>query len=221
VKAGITPELIAELHPRLYHMASDGAWPSIRRHGLLSTSALLDLFEISRDLREALETKHRPETVEIHHPIHGTASIRDQKPMSDASLARALAGTGLAPADWYRLLNQRVFFWTTEERLGRMLAAAPYRELNHTLLTVDTRLLLERHQERVTLSPINSGATRPMAAPRSPTTFQPIESFPYERYRISRGRRAAIVELAVAGSVSDIANLVVDARRLRYGDAIP
>ena len=32
-------------HPYLYHMAEGDAWKSIERHGLRSTTALLDLFE--------------------------------------------------------------------------------------------------------------------------------------------------------------------------------
>lgn len=214
---GISVELLVDLHPRLYHMASDGSWPSIQRHGLLSTSALLDLFEIVGEERDALESRHRPETVPIRHPLHGTAWIRDQKPMTDEGARRALAGTGLTPVDWYRLLNRRVFFWTTEERLDRMLGAAPYRDDYHTVLTIDTRILLDRHQERVTLSPINSGVTRPFPSPRGPATFQPLATFPYLRYRQLRGRLGAVVELAVARQVPDIADLVVDVRRLRHG----
>ena len=37
---------ITALYPPLYHMAAEGSWPSIQRHGLLSTSALLDLYEV-------------------------------------------------------------------------------------------------------------------------------------------------------------------------------
>src|SRR5205085_659323 len=103
VSEGISADLLADLHPRLYHMASDGSWPSIRRHGLLSTSALLDLFEVVGDEREALESRHRPVTIPIQHPVHGTAWIRDQKPMTENGVRRALCGTNLAPADWYRL----------------------------------------------------------------------------------------------------------------------
>ena len=213
---GITLQLVSELHPRLYHMASDGSWPSISRHGLLSTSALLDLYEVTGERRVALESRHRPEMVEIHHPVHGGAHIRDQKPMTDRSLGRALAGSGLTPAGWYRLLNHRVFFWTTEERLRRMLGAAPYRAAYHTVLTIDTRRLLDRYHDRVTLSPINSGATLPYPWPRDASTFQPLESFPYERYRMRRPSRAVIVELAVDRAIPDISELVVDVRRRRY-----
>lgn len=38
--------------PVLYHMAARGSWESIQRHGLLSTSALLDLFGVMGDRRE-------------------------------------------------------------------------------------------------------------------------------------------------------------------------
>jgi hypothetical protein len=67
----LTPGYITERWPRLYHMAEAGSWPSIERHGLLSTTALLDLFEISGPRREAIESARRPESVKITHPLHG------------------------------------------------------------------------------------------------------------------------------------------------------
>jgi hypothetical protein len=135
--------------------------------------------------------------------------------MTDNGVRRALHGTNLAPADWYRLLNRRVFFWTTAQRLDVMLGAAAYRDLFHCVLTLDTRSLLERHHERVTLSPINSGATRPYPWPRGPATFQPLATFPYALYAGSRGSRGAVVELAVDRSVPDITDLVLDVKRVR------
>jgi hypothetical protein len=63
----------------------------------------------------------------IHHPRYGTAVIRDQKPMSDGGLVRALQD-GLKPRDWYRILNKKVFFWLTRERLETLVNAREYRE---------------------------------------------------------------------------------------------
>ena len=37
---GVTAEELAEAYPLLYHMADARSWDSIRKHGLLSTSAL-------------------------------------------------------------------------------------------------------------------------------------------------------------------------------------
>jgi hypothetical protein len=35
-----------ERYPRLWHLADADAWPGIQRHGLLTTSQLLDRFEV-------------------------------------------------------------------------------------------------------------------------------------------------------------------------------
>ena len=48
---------LASMYPRLYHMAEEGSWPSIRRHGLLSTSALLDRCLVSGRRRAGIESE--------------------------------------------------------------------------------------------------------------------------------------------------------------------
>ena len=50
---GELAELIRDC-PTLYHMAECGSWPSIRRHGLLSTSALLDLYGVQGAERDVI-----------------------------------------------------------------------------------------------------------------------------------------------------------------------
>ena len=75
-------EVLIRTYPTLYHMAEHGSWPGIRKLGLLSTSSLLDLFEISGKARHEMESKRRLESVQIRHPIYGEAVVRDQKPLS-------------------------------------------------------------------------------------------------------------------------------------------
>lgn len=205
---GIRVEDFSERFPHLFHMAEAGSWPSIQRHGLLSTSALLDLFEVRGEQRRALEARHRPESVTLQHPRHGTAVVRDQKPMNDAGLLRSLSG-GLSPADWYRLLNARVFFWVSHERLTKLLHARAYRDKRQTVLTVDTARLLARHEARVLLSPINSGATKPFPAPRGPDTFLPMARYPFLFWEQKRKRKHSVVELTVTHAVPDIRDFVL------------
>ena len=69
---GVGLEELAELNPVLFHMAAEGSWPSIQQHGLLSTSALLDFFEIEGGEREKIEDRHRPKS----HPRHEPAPLR-------------------------------------------------------------------------------------------------------------------------------------------------
>jgi hypothetical protein len=201
-------DLIAEF-PTLYHMADAHSWDSVQRHGLLSTSALLDMFEINGKKRHRVESCHRPKCVTIEHPTFGTAVIRDQKPMSESALRKCLQG--MTPREWYRTLNRRVFFWLTEERLLGLLAARAYRDLKHCVLTLDTAELVTRHEERITLSPINSGSTVYNPQTRGQGTFLPISNYPFDAWVKRRGKRKAIAELAVDHAVADVGEIVLRA----------
>src|SRR4029453_17987780 len=151
--------------PRLFHMAHVNAWPGIKCHGLLSTSALLDLFEVSGPGREVLEANRRNDNVTVHHKRQGEAVIRDNKPMDDAGLVRALID--MTPEEWYRTLNRKVFFWPTEERLTRLLTARFNRSDDHCVITVNTRRLVRDYHDKIWLCPINSGTTaKPRPQPR-------------------------------------------------------
>ncbi len=193
--------------PTLYHMAERGSWPSIRRHGLLSTSALLDLHGIRGAERDPLESRRRAEAATVQGAGLEAATIRDQKPMDDAGLRRCL-DPGLLPSDWYRLLNARVFFWMSPARLRRLLHARPYRAAAHDVLELDTRTLLSAWRGHVTLSAINSGATRPFPVRRGLATFLPIADYPYAAWRARRPRGERVVELAVTHGVPDAARHV-------------
>lgn len=208
---GVTPEELVARYPRLWHMAEAGSWESIQRRGLLSTSALLDLFEIEGDQRLAIESSRRPRSVTVEHPRHGTAVIRDNIPLIEKVLARTLVG--MSPTEWYEALNGRVFFWLSEARLERLRNAPAYREREHDILTVDTASLLERHLHEVTLSPLNSGATHPGAKyTRGVDTFQPLHRYPW-RERIRKNGKEPVVELAVGYAVPDIVSHVIAVER--------
>lgn len=211
----LTAARLAQLYPRLYHMAEAGSWESIRERGLLSTSALLDLFEISGAERDRIESQRRPQKVTITHPVHGQVVIRDQKPMSDAALRKCLSGA--APADWYRLLNQRVFFWVSRERLFRLLSAKAYRHERQCVITVDTAALLRRHADRVLLAPINTGSTIMKPQPRSPETFRPIAAYDYAGWNQKRKGREPVVELVVEYAVPDLRDFALRAEHVEGG----
>lgn len=184
-------------------MAEDGSWESIRKLGLLSTSALLDKFEVEGEERLAIESARRPEIIRIEHPEHGVALVRDNKPMQEAALKKCLIG--MTPREWYEHLNRRVFFWVEWKRLIKLLGARAYKDRPHLVLEVDTTALLERHAERVTLSPINSGATFALGpAPRGPDTYRRIANHPEDR---------TVVELAVDYAVPDVVDFTLSVSR--------
>ena len=191
--------------PVLFHMAERGAWPTIRRHGLLSPAAALDLFGVEGEARAAA-LRRRPEGVVLERADLGRIVLRDQKPLSDKGLAACLRD-GLSPADWHARLNARVFFWLSRARVLTLLAGRAYRDHAHEVLELDAAALVAAHRDRIELSPINSGATGRFPAPRGRDTFSTLAEYPYRAYaRRKRGERA--VELTVPGAVPDAARHV-------------
>ena len=207
----LTEEYIAERWPRLFHMAEAGSWPSIRRHGLLSTSRLLDLYEIAGPERVALEAARRPRSVEIRHPVHGIARIRDNRPINETVLRRTLVG--MSEAEWYRTLNRRVFFWISEKRLHRLRGAQYNRDQQHDLLIFDTARVLEARAADVELAHLNTGAVfRAATYPRGEGTFRSIATYPWNQ-RLRVARTEPIVELTVLDALPDVDRFLVDVTR--------
>jgi hypothetical protein len=194
-------------------MAEDGSWDSISKQGLLSTSALLDLYEVGGGKRRVIESQHRADSIKISRSGLPDAVIRDQKPMSDSALEKCLTD-GITPSQWYEILNEKVFFWLSQRRLRRLLGARAYRDFPQTVLTLDTESLVKAHSKRVLLSPINSGSTIMKPQPRGKDTFRSIEDYPFDYWRKKRARRNAVVELVVPGGVKDIMDHVIAVHRV-------
>jgi Family of unknown function (DUF7002) len=191
-----------------WHAAEAETWPRIREQGLLSTSALLDLYGIVGAERLTLEGERRPKSYVISSPELGSAVIRDQRPLQVGPLEVALAGSGLTVGDWCRELNRRAFLWLSQKRLSVFLAA--YGETRHDVLVIDARALADRHEQRITLSSINTGAAVRRPPARGLDTFKLISNYPSAA---NGGPAIPIVELAVDYSVPDIADITLRVER--------
>lgn len=218
----MTSDRLTRRHPTLFHMADARNWASIERFGLLSTSSLLDRYEVARDERTRIEFAHRPETVTIASPTLalGPAFVRDQRPLDPAVLPTAL--TDMTPTEWLATLNARVFFWPTRDRLNRMLQS--YLDHEQAVFEIDTARFLARHGDQVELSHINSGyasrAYKPAA--RGSATFCRLADY-------LDSSRNAVAEVTVPGGVSDIFDCTIRVvgrwrehpDRLIWGEPIP
>ena len=187
-------EAVLTAYPRLYHMAERGAWEGIRQHGLLSTSALLDLYGVRGKARFALESARRNVIVPLQAPGLPVARLRDQRAMNDARLAGCLQD-GMTPRQWYEYLNAKVFFWLTKKDLGKFTNAQHYRDGEREVLVLNSRMVVAAYRDAVWLCPMNSGTTKGRAKPRGPTTFSRIGDYPYGR---------PVVELCVDGRIENV-----------------
>lgn len=209
---GVTPAELAKHYPCLYHMAERESWEGIQRHGLLGTEALLDLFEVPAEKRDPILTRQRTESVVIEHPTHGTAVIRDQKPLNRAKLEGCLNDCSFQ--QWLQMLNSRVFFWLCRERLQTLMCAREYCAKTHVVLVLDTLRLATDFHSTITLAPMNTGNTRPYAHPRGLATFSRMADYPFEA-RLPRGLYYTVVELAVEVGVRNIMEYVIEAAEMR------
>ncbi|PXA68044.1 DUF7002 family protein [Cryobacterium arcticum] len=216
----LTKDLI-RLYPELYHVAADGSWPAIERHGLLSVSALVTRWGVRQGAPQAaILTRRRGETLELEHPDYGTAVIRHQKAMHESSLAAALEDD-LTPSEWYAMLNDRVFFFLQKTRLNELLAARSYRDDAHTVITVDTRSLVAAHEDDIELTTVNTGfAQRFSAEPRGRDSFQSIEEFSHPTRAHASTKVVDVAELAVYRGVRDITKHVKRVERMRDGTVL-
>ena len=195
-------------------MAECGSWPNIVRYGLLSTSALLDLYQITGNERSAIESQHRPECIDIDCEGLPTAIVRDQKPMSDKALRKVLLD-GLEPRDWYEILNSKVFFWSSEDKVHVLLKARAYRDKAHDVIAVDTEKLVAQYHENMVLCPYNSGSTIMKPVSRGRELFQSISNYDYPFWKKKRGHAKAVTEVCVEGGVQAIEEIVVGVHRMQ------
>jgi len=209
---GVTPQAFSQLYPNLYHMAHENAWASIQRHGLLSTSSILNLWQITAPDRVAIETVVRRSEVELDHSKYGKIVIRDQKPMHERKLLKAL--TDCTPQEWCRLLNRKVFFWPSGERLRRHMSARENRDKKHLVLTVDSYRLTTVYEKKITLCAMNSGNTIPFAHKRGIHSLMPMYDYPFAE-RLARGLYYTVVEVAVDFAVPDILDFVTSVDYMR------
>ncbi|MGE0422635.1 MAG: hypothetical protein AB7O88_10245 [Reyranellaceae bacterium] len=200
---------------RVYHIAEADNWPSIERDGLLSAWALFERAGAKAEDRAALE-KHRP----VRALLSDGTVIRDQSPMPPAALKSCLRG--LTPAQWYRLLNGKVFFWLDEDRVARHLHAC--RRTAQIVLTIDAEVLLARHAPRASVARFNTGNARRRPAVRGRATFVPWMTWQASGWRSEseglgtspRSKSHKPAELTIDRAVPDVLEFVV-ARRVVSG----
>jgi hypothetical protein len=194
-------DLIAR-HPSVFHTADARAWPSIRAQGLLPAAMLLEACG-ARTIQQPRQRRTTSQVLTMTDHVDHTVVVRDQLPLK--FLDRVLEN-GTSREEYLDILDERCFFWASEERLLRLLHGKMYRKTPQVVLTVNTATLVDAYRDKIELSPYNSGSAHvPTAPKRGKETFQPIDRYDYQGWRQARGRSGdALVEFTVVGPVPDI-----------------
>jgi hypothetical protein len=123
-------------------------------------------------------TRQNSTILDMERPSYGTRSRHESK------LRKAL--TDCTPQQWCQLLNRKVFFWPSEERLGRHMSARENLGKRHLVLTIDSCRLIAAYEDKITLCPLNSGNTIPFARKRGTRSLMPMGDYPFAE-RLARG----------------------------------
>lgn len=182
-------------------MATADALDQIKKYGLLSSQATLDLLDIKGTERERLLNQNRPASVTLEKENIGRFVLRDQIPLRDRLLQKCLVDMTLP--EWYGLLNERVFMWATRTRVETLLSARAYRGTKHLVLTIDTAALVEKYSDRIRLSPLNSGATLYSPPKRGTFTFSSFEEYS------QRNANKTVAEVTINHSIPDFRDFIV------------
>jgi hypothetical protein len=197
-------EVLSARHPKVFHVASAASWPGIEQHGLLSATALLELHGVTGEDRERLLRRKRDVATSLSTRGVGVAVIRDQKPLK---FIDELIEPGSSLPQFLEALSSRVFFAPTIERLRRLLEAREYRGTRQVVLSVDTKKLVGRYEDRIGLCRFNSGACTHRNHPtRGHNSWLPISRYPYDDYR-RKYKGEALAEVTVSGAVPDVLDL--------------
>ena len=211
-------------HRFLYHVTARGSWPSICKHGLLTTNALLQECSVPLSERPLTSRHHRGRCKIVHGEELGgillTAVIRDQnalirqgKRLEDELEAQ---GDRISIERWYERQNERVFFYPSRAEAVNLACIYANQKRPQDILVVCTRSLVDAHRKEIELCAFNSGATNREGL--RPTEkygkwhhclFQSVEDYTYVRWPKGKRTLRDVRELTVRGGVNRIERHVV------------
>lgn len=203
------------LPQQVFHLIEEANWPSIRERGLVPARVLLgEAFPNDKDITSA----HRPRHIVLPTGVH----IRDQAPMPEGALAKALVD--MTPAQWYELINDHVFFWLDSERLNRQLAAC--RSRSQLVATIQTSALISRHGKDAYVTPFNVGYALRKPARRGRGTLVPHRIWEQSGWAFEtrdtgkppRSQRHPPAELLIRGPIPEFLQIACNVVRIAPGE---
>lgn len=144
-----------KLRPKLYHLTHKDNIESIKQtKKIYSTDYIVKKSGIEEPEVFLKTRRSRLEKVNFNG---SEVYLRDQIPLRPSMIDKAMDGTCTSD-EYIFLLNKRVFFWPTKNRLERHYKT--YKDQDPVILIFDTKEVYDLNKERVKFCRLNSGALR-------------------------------------------------------------
>jgi hypothetical protein len=177
----MTPEQFMNRCKTICHVGPAGVWEQISLHGFQTAEQLILQADLTDDERQRLLSEPRREEVRLH--VRGQdVTLRDQGPLFARKDLKSLLDSGLDVSDWIHLLNQRVYFFTDQTSMQKLLDKYVLTDGAQDVIWLSPLKLLETEGLQLELATHNAGAIARRSGPqKTAETFVPLFRFPDRR----------------------------------------
>jgi hypothetical protein len=177
----MTPEQFMNRCKTICHVGPAGVWEQISLHGFQTAEQLILQADLTDDERQRLLSEPRREEVRLH--VRGQdVTLRDQGPLFARKDLKSLLDSGLDVSDWIHLLNQRVYFFTDQTSMQKLLDKYVLTDGAQDVIWLSPLKLLETEGLQLELATHNAGAIARRSGPQNTAeTFVPLFRFPDRR----------------------------------------
>jgi hypothetical protein len=173
----MTPEQFLNRCKIVCHVAPAGAWERISTHGFRTAEQLITQADLGDEERQELLTAPRPEAVRLRVGEDDVV-IRDQGPLLARKDLKSILDQGLEVGDWIHLLNRRVYFFTDETAMKKLLDKYVERDGAQDVIWLSPLKFLEAAGSSIELTSQNTGAVARKTGPqKAADTYAPLWRF--------------------------------------------
>ncbi len=177
----MTPEQFLNRCKVICHVGPAGVWEHISVHGFRTAEQLIVEAELPDDERQFLLSTPRRESVRLR--VRGEDVIlRDQGPLFARKDLKTVLDGRIDVSDWIHLLNERVYFFTDQTPMQKLLEKYLERDGAQDVIWLSPLKVLEVEGIRLELASQNTGAIARRSGPqKTAETFMPLFRFPDRR----------------------------------------
>ena len=177
----MTPEEFMNRCKTICHVGPAGVWEQIGNYGFRTAEQLILDAELTDHERQRLLSQPRSEEVRLH--VRGQdVTLRDQGPLFARKDLKSALDSGLDVSDWIHLLNQRVYFFTDQTSMQKLLDKYVQLDGAQDVVWLSPLKLLETEGLQLELASQNTGAIVRRSGPqKTAETFVPLFRFPDRR----------------------------------------
>ena len=177
----MTPEQFLNRCKVICHVGPVGVWEQIERHGFRTAEELILEADLSEEDRQRLLSTPRRESVRLN--VRGEDVIlRDQGPLLARKDLSSILDNGLDVSAWIHLLNQRVYFFTDQTSMQKLLDKYVQVDGAQDVIWLSPLKLLEAAGIRLELTNQNTGAiARRSGGQKTADTFAPLWRFTHRK----------------------------------------